>query len=74
MLRVREDLTRLKKFYGAKTVVFQDDHLMSSKERVYDLLDIVGDLGLGSLYQNGLTLYALDRPMLEHSIKLALDI
>tara|TARA_B100000131_G_scaffold295544_1_gene312653 strand:+ start:174 stop:1922 length:1749 start_codon:yes stop_codon:yes gene_type:complete len=63
--RVREDLTRLKKFYGAKTVVFQDDHLMSSKERVYDLLDIVGDLGLGSLYQNGLTLYALDRPMLE---------
>ena len=63
--RVREDLTRLKKFYGAKTVVFQDDHLMSSKERVYDLLDIVGELGLGSLYQNGLTLYALDRPMLE---------
>ena len=63
--RVREDLNRLKKFYGAKTVVFQDDHLMSSKERVYDLLEIVGELKLGSLYQNGLTLYALDMPMLK---------
>jgi len=63
--RVRADLTRLKEVYGAKTVIFQDDHLMGDKQRVYDLLEIVGDLELGSLYQNGLTLYALDRPMLQ---------
>ena len=55
----------LKEKYGAKTVVFQDDHLMGDKDRVYELLNIVGELKLGSLYQNGLTLYALDRPMLE---------
>jgi anaerobic magnesium-protoporphyrin IX monomethyl ester cyclase len=63
--RVREDLTKLKKEYGATKVIFQDDHLMGDTDRVYDILEIVGELGLGSLYQNGLTLYALDRPMLE---------
>jgi anaerobic magnesium-protoporphyrin IX monomethyl ester cyclase len=63
--RVRSDLTRLRDEYGATTVIFQDDHLMSDKDRVYQILKIVGELGLQSLYQNGLTLYALDRPMLE---------
>ena len=38
---------------------------MGNKERVYQILNIVEKLKLGSLYQNGLTLYALDRPMLE---------
>ena len=63
--RVREDLTRLVEQYGASTIVFQDDHLMFDKERVYQILEIVKELGVESLYQNGLTLYALDRPMLE---------
>lgn len=63
--RVKEDLLKLKNKYGAKTIVFQDDHFMSNKERVSDILNIVTDLKLGSLYQNGLTLYALDREMLE---------
>jgi radical SAM superfamily enzyme YgiQ (UPF0313 family) len=63
--RVQEDLTRLRHDYGATTVIFQDDHLMSDKNRVYELLKIVGDLKLESLYQNGLTLFSLDRPMLE---------
>jgi anaerobic magnesium-protoporphyrin IX monomethyl ester cyclase len=63
--RVREDLTRLRDQYGARTVIFQDDHLMGDTDRVYKILDIVGNLELDSLFQNGLTLYALDRPMLE---------
>lgn len=63
--RVREDLTRLVTQYGASTIVFQDDHLMFDKDRVKEILGIVKELGVESLYQNGLTLYALDRPMLE---------
>jgi anaerobic magnesium-protoporphyrin IX monomethyl ester cyclase len=63
--RVKEDLTRLTMEYGAGTLVFQDDHLMADKDRVYQILKIVGDLGVESLYQNGLTLYALDMPMLQ---------
>tara|TARA_B100000686_G_C16803326_1_gene987845 strand:+ start:1242 stop:2969 length:1728 start_codon:yes stop_codon:yes gene_type:complete len=63
--RVRKDLTRLVRDYGANTVVFQDDHLMASIPRVYEILSIVGELGLNSLYQNGLTLYALNMQMLQ---------
>lgn len=62
--RVRSDLTKLKEEYGASQIIFQDDHLMSDKDRVYSLLQIVKELELNSLYQNGLTLYALDQPML----------
>jgi radical SAM superfamily enzyme YgiQ (UPF0313 family) len=63
--RVKKDLQKLKEDFGAGKVIFQDDHLMGDKDRVYGILDIVGNLNLQSLYQNGLTLYALDRPMLE---------
>ncbi|OQS45257.1 B12-binding domain-containing radical SAM protein [Chromobacterium violaceum] len=63
--RVREDFTRLVEKYNAATVIFQDDHLMADSDRVYKILDIVKSLKLHSVYQNGLTLYALDRPMLE---------
>ena len=63
--RVKEDFTRLVKHYGAETVIFQDDHLMADSDRVYKILDIVKSLKLQSVYQNGLTLYALDRPMLQ---------
>ena len=63
--RVKEDLTNLKNKYNATKVIFQDDHLMANKKRVYQILETVGDLKLGSLFQNGLTIYALNRPMLE---------
>ena len=63
--RVREDLITLKENYGAKTVVFQDDHYMADKDRVYKILELLTELNLDSLYQNGLTLYSLDKPMLE---------
>ncbi len=65
LARVTEDLTKLRDHYSAGTVIFQDDHLMADKERVKKILKVVGDLQLESLYQNGLTLYALDRPMLQ---------
>lgn len=65
MERVREDLSKLVEEYNAGTIVFQDDHLMADKDRVLAILDTVKSLGVESLYQNGLTLYALDRPMLE---------
>ena len=63
--RVKADLTKLVENYRAGTIVFQDDHFMSDQDRVYQILEMVKDLGVESLYQNGLTLYALDRPMLE---------
>ena len=63
--RVRQDLTKLVDQFNASTIVFQDDHLMFNKDRVVEILDIVKELEVESLYQNGLTLYALDRPMLE---------
>ncbi|ERE19452.1 B12-binding domain-containing radical SAM protein [Pseudogulbenkiania ferrooxidans] len=65
LARVQEDFTRLVEKYDAATVIFQDDHLMADSDRVYKILEIVKSLKLHSVYQNGLTLYALDRPMLE---------
>ena len=63
--RMREDFTLLKEKYGADTLIFQDDHFMGDKERVRQILLILRELGLNSIYQSGLALYALDRPMLE---------
>lgn len=63
--RVAEDFRRLKAHYNAETIIFQDDHLMADSDRVYRILDILKDLNLQSVYQNGLTLYALNRQMLE---------
>lgn len=63
--RVRNDFELLKEKYGATTLIFQDDHLMADKARVLKILESLKDLGLKSIYQSGLALYALDRPMLE---------
>jgi len=63
--RLRADFTTLKEKYGAGTLIFQDDHLMSDRDRVFAILEILKELGLNSVYQSGLALYALDRPMLE---------
>lgn len=63
--RVREDFRRLRDDYGAKTIVFQDDHLLGDKKRAYEIIEIVKTLGLTAVFQNGLALYALDRKMLE---------
>ncbi len=63
--RVREDLKRLRDQYGAKTVVFQDDHFMAKRQRVFEILDIIKELQIGVFFQNALAMYALDRKMLE---------
>jgi anaerobic magnesium-protoporphyrin IX monomethyl ester cyclase len=62
--RVRSDISKLINSYGAGTIVFQDDHLMADRTRVEAILDMIKEFGVESLYQNGLTLYALDREML----------
>ena len=63
--RVEGDLKKLVTNYNAGTIVFQDDHFMSDKARVLNILKFIKELGVDSLYQNGLTLYALDRPTLD---------
>jgi len=63
--RVKDDFKRLKKQYGAKTLVFQDDHLMANKQRVFEIIAIIKELQIGTVFQNGLALYALNRKMLE---------
>jgi radical SAM superfamily enzyme YgiQ (UPF0313 family) len=63
--RVKEDLTRLKGEYGARTIVFQDDHFMADKQRALEIIDIIKGLRMTAVFQNGLALYALDREMLE---------
>ena len=63
--RVREDFKRLRDQYGAKIIVFQDDHFVANKQRAFEIIDIVKELQITAVFQNGLALYALDRKMLE---------
>lgn len=63
--RVREDLTRLREQYGVKTIVFYDDHFMAKRERVFEIIKIIEELKLTAFFPASLTLYALDRKMLE---------
>lgn len=63
--RVREDFERLKKQFGARAVVFFDDHLMSDKRRVLNIVDIMKELQLTAFFPASLALYALDRKILE---------
>ena len=63
--RVREDFTRLRDVYGAKTVVVQDDHLMADKQRALKIINIIKELRLTAIFQNALALCALDREVLE---------
>lgn len=63
--RIREDFKRIRNQYGAKTVIFQDDHLMANKQRALEIIDIVKELQMTAVFQNSLALYALDRKVLE---------
>jgi radical SAM superfamily enzyme YgiQ (UPF0313 family) len=73
LARIAEDFTRLRDEFGATTVVFYDDHLMSSKRRVLDILQILIDLGLKAFFPSSLALYALDREVLEKLKAVGLD-
>lgn len=63
--RVRADFLRLRDEYGAKTLIFQDDHFVADKKRALDIIDSVKELKVTAVFQNGIALYALDRKMLE---------
>lgn len=63
--RVGEDFKRLRDQYGAKTMIFQDDHLMANKQRALEIIAIVKELQITAVFQNALALYALDRKVLE---------
>ena len=63
--RVKDDFKRLKDEYGVKILVFQDDHLMGDPKRAQRLIEYIGKIGLTAVFQNGLALYALKRPLLE---------
>lgn len=63
--RVKEDFRRLRDEYGAKTIVFQDDHFVADRKRALAIIDFIKELGIKAVFQNGLALYALDRTMLE---------
>ncbi|MDP8229909.1 MAG: radical SAM protein [Candidatus Gorgyraea atricola] len=63
--RIREDFKRLRDQYGAEVIIFQDDHFIAKKQRAFEIIDIVKELRLTAVFQNGLPLYELDRKMLE---------
>lgn len=63
--RVRDDFNRLTTQYGAKILVFQDEHFMADRRRALELIEIIWELNLTSIFQNGLAMYALDREVLE---------
>jgi len=63
--RIREDFKRLKDQYMAKTIIFQDDHFMANKQKVFEIIDIINELQMTAFFPNSLALYALDRKTLE---------
>lgn len=58
--RVFADIHRLMNEYGARTLIFQDDHFMADKARVLKILAFIELEKLNAIFQNGLTLYSLD--------------
>ena len=62
--RIREDFIRLKDRYGIQKIIFQDDHFMADKKRVYEIINILRELQLTAFFPNSLALFALDREML----------
>ncbi len=63
--RVREDFKRLREQYDTRAIIFFDDHLMADKKKVFEIVNILNDLGLTAFFPSSLALYALDRKMLE---------
>lgn len=63
--RVKEDFTRLKNQYQAMTFIFQDDHLANIKKRTLKILEIIKELLITAIFQNGIALYTLERELLE---------
>ncbi|MBU0502439.1 MAG: B12-binding domain-containing radical SAM protein, partial [Candidatus Margulisbacteria bacterium] len=65
LARIREDFTRLRDEYGAKILIFQDDHFVADRARALAIIALIKELGFKAVFQNGLALHALNREMLE---------
>jgi radical SAM superfamily enzyme YgiQ (UPF0313 family) len=63
--RVKEDLHRLIDKYKVTSLIVQDDHFMGGRERPYQIVEAVRELGVSIFFQNALAIYALDRRFLE---------
>jgi anaerobic magnesium-protoporphyrin IX monomethyl ester cyclase len=63
--RVREDIKNLKEKYGARVIIFQDDHFMFDEKRVFNIIDILREFQMTAFFPNSLALYTLKRKMLE---------
>jgi radical SAM superfamily enzyme YgiQ (UPF0313 family) len=64
--RVKNDLLCLKENFGAKTLIFQDDHFMGNPKRALEIVKFIGnELDTKFIFQNSLALYALKREFLE---------
>lgn len=63
--RVKQDFLTLKNVYKANTLIFQDDHFMGDQKRALEIVKFVTEIGVKAIFQNSLTLYALNREMLE---------
>lgn len=63
--RVKEDIYRLVAKYKVPSLIVQDDHFMGGKERPYEIVKVIRDVGVSIFFQNALAIYALDRPFLE---------
>ncbi len=63
--RVKEDIHRLVNKYQVPSLIVQDDHFMGGKDRPYEIVRTIRDVGVSIFFQNALAIYALDRPFLE---------
>jgi anaerobic magnesium-protoporphyrin IX monomethyl ester cyclase len=62
--RVRHDLKSLVDDFGARVIVFQDDHFMADKKRALVIIRYLSELVVDVVFQNSLSLHALDREVL----------
>lgn len=65
LTRVKSDFLKLKEEFGARSIVFLDDHLMSDRKRMLTILGYLRELDLTAFFPASLALYALDREVLE---------
>jgi anaerobic magnesium-protoporphyrin IX monomethyl ester cyclase len=62
--RIKDDLSRLKSQYDAKTIAILDDHFLFDQNRALNLIDILNKVNVTVFPQNGLALRALNREIL----------
>lgn len=62
--RVREDFIRLKTLYNAHTLVFQDDNFLRDKDRALKIINLLNELDIKGMFENGLALHALTKDIL----------